>query len=248
MHKYTYGKNKFFTKRKIKKTIGAISILFGFVTLLYFFFPLISYHIYLSSAFAQNEIQAPLPQRMVLSTDNSIKGLLTSGITNVTSNYKDARSWFPLSDSVKKSKKKDKNSKIEQYTLAIPSQGIDNAIVSSIDFDLSKHLVQYFSTSESPIQKGTSVIFGHSTLPQWFDPKKYTSIFAKLHLIKNGDEIVLTINKKAYQYKIFSISIMSSDDPNIFSQSFDNSYITIVTCTPPGTTWKRLVVRASLQG
>jgi len=28
--------------------------------------------------------------------------------------------------------------------------------------------------------------------------------------------------------------------------SFDNSYITLVTCTPPGTTWKRLVIRASL--
>ena len=73
------------------------------------------------------------------------------------------------------------------------------------------------------------------------------TIFAKLHTIKEGDEIVLTVDGKDYTYKIFSIGITDPKDPNIFSQSFDNSYITLITCTPPGTTWKRLVVRASLK-
>jgi sortase A len=73
------------------------------------------------------------------------------------------------------------------------------------------------------------------------------AIFAQLHTIKEGEKIVLTVNGQDYSYKVFSITILDSTNPNIFSQSFDNSYITIVTCTPPGTTWKRLVVRASLE-
>ncbi len=241
MHRYSYKKGNLLLMRKKKKFLGLLSIALGLGMILYFFFPLISYHLYLSAAFDDNNIQAPLPQRFVLNGGSSISGLFSSGIANVTANYKDARNWFPQL-------KNDSNSdqKVTEYEFSIPSQGIENRKVSAIDYDLSKHLVQYFSTSKSPIDKGTSVIFGHSTLPQWFEPENYMAIFAHLHLLKNGDEIVLTVNGQDYKYSIYSMSVMDSKDPNIFSQSFDNSYITIVTCTPPGTTWKRLVIRASL--
>ncbi len=242
MRKYSYGKNKFYLTRK--KIAGLLSIAFGLIVLLYFFFPLISYHLYLSSAFASSNIQAPLPQRFVLNDTSSFGGLFSTGLSHVTSNYKDARNWFPQ---IKKDKQKESET-VAEYQLSIPSQKIDHAKVSSTDFDLSKHLVQYFSTSKNPVDKGTSVIFGHSTLPQLFNPKNYTAIFANLHLLKSGEEIILTVNGQDYKYKVFSISIMGPDDPNIFSQSYDNSYITIITCTPPGTTWKRLVVRASYAG
>lgn len=230
--------------KKKKKILGLFSIGIGIMTLVYFFFPLISYHLYLSAAFAGNNIQAPLPQRFVLNGGSSIAGLFSSGITNVTTDYTDARSWFPY----QKTGAGDESQKVTEYEFSVPSLNIRNRKVSVTDFDLSKHLVQYFTTSKSPIEKGTSVIFGHSTLPQWFDHENYMTIFAKLHLLKHGDEIVLTVNGKEYQYSVFSISVLNSDDPNIFSQAYDNSYITIVTCTPPGTTWKRLVVRASLKG
>lgn len=92
------------------------------------------------------------------------------------------------------------------------------------------------------------MIFGHSTLPQLFDPTNYKAIFATLHTLKAGDTFEVTVDDTSYSYKIFSISITTPDDMNIFSQSYDNSYITLVTCTPPGTIWKRLVIRASLEG
>lgn len=243
MHKYTYGKNNTVFKKKAKKTGGLFLVVFGIGTLLYFFFPLLSFHLYLSSSFAGSNIETPLPKRFVLGGGSTFSGLLSSGIKNVTSNFADARTWFPQTAL-------DKNGnqiKIKEYVLSIPSQGVENAKVSVDDFDLSKHLVQYFTTSTNPIDKGTSVIFGHSTLPQLFDSKNYKTIFARLHTIKNGDEVVVTVNNTNFRYKVFSISITDPTDPNIFSQSFDNSYITLVTCTPPGTIWKRLVVRASLQ-
>lgn len=244
MHKYTYGKNNTAFKKKAKKISGVLLIIFGILALTYFFFPLFSFQLYLSSSFAGGNIETPIPKRFVLEGKSTFSGLLSSGIKNVTTNFTDARTWFPQTAL-------DRNgnaTKIKEYELSIPSQGIENAKVAVDDFDLSKHLVQYFTTSTNPIDKGTSVIFGHSTLPQLFDSKNYKTIFARLHTIKNGDDVLVKVNNNNFRYKVFSISITDPADPNIFSQSFDNSYITLVTCTPPGTIWKRLVVRASLQG
>jgi sortase A len=62
-----------------------------------------------------------------------------------------------------------------------------------------------------------------------------------------GDQIILNVEGKDYTYEIFSTTVTTPDDVNIFSQSYDNSYLTLVTCTPPGTVWKRLIVRAVLK-
>lgn len=229
-------------RKRLKKFVGITSLLVGLLIVIYFFFPIISYHLFLSSTFSTDDIESPLPKRYVLQ-GGGISSIFSSGLSEVAYDFKDARNWFPQVEA-----KGVPEQKVSEYLLSIPSQKIENAKVSADDFDLSKQLVQYFTTSKNPTDRGTSVIFGHSTLPQWFDPTNYNAIFAKLHTIKVGDEIILTVNNMRYSYKIFSINITEPSDPNIFSQSFDNSYVTLVTCTPPGTVWKRLIVRASLSG
>lgn len=242
MKKYSYGGNFKFKKRI--KLAGFTLISFGIVVIVYIFFPVISYYVYLSSAFASSNYQTPVPDRFVLKNETSISGLLKQGLSSLTYDYTDASNWFPESD-LGFEKNPDSN-KIEYYTLSIPKLNIENANVSSVDTKLSEHLVQYFTTSNNPTEKGTSVIFGHSTLPQLFSQDNYKTIFANLHTLKTGDEFSVNVENKEYTYRIFSIGIVSPDDPNIFSQSYDNSYITLVTCTPPGTVWKRLILRASL--
>ncbi len=245
MKKYTYSsKSKLRSKLKI---FGVICIAMGFVVVLYIFFPVISYYLYLSSAFASSNYQAPVPDRFVMRNETSITGLVAQGISSLTADYSDAANWFPGAEAVA-IEKIPEGKKIERYTLSVPKVGIVDAEVSAMDTELSDHLVQYFTTSNNPIDKGTSVIFGHSTLPQLFNPNNYDTIFAHLHTLKTGDEFTITVEGKTYIYQIFSITIVDPTDPNIFSQSFDNSYITLVTCTPPGTVWKRLVLRASLTG
>jgi sortase A len=236
-----YVKKKTLNFKKYIKLVGVVFIGIGAFFIFYFFFPLISYQIFIASAFSKNNIEVPIPKSLVVNNNtNTLSSLIAQGISSLTTDFTDARNWYPtLSPQV------DEKNTIESYSLTIPKINIENAVVSTIDYNLAEHLVQYFGTS-IPGENGTAVIFGHSTLPQLFDPKNYKTIFANAHNLKVGDELFATVSGITYKYKIFSIVVTSPEDTNMFSQSYDHSYLTIVTCTPPGTIWKRLVVRAAL--
>lgn len=231
---YFVKRKKRFTKKK-RQITGIAIVSMGVLILVYFFFPLISFDVFFGS---NDNIQAPIPRYSIVG-GSGIGSLIAQGISRLTLDYNDARNWYPQL-------KASTPSSVPSYSLSIPRLKIADAQVSTTDYDLTKHLIQYIGTS-IPGQNGTAVIFGHSTLPQWFDPKNYKAIFATLHTIKKGDLIIAKVNNITYVYKVFAISITTPEDTNIFSQSYDHSYITIVTCTPPGTVWKRLIVRASLQ-
>ncbi len=235
-----YEKSKSNNFKKIVKFAGGGFIILGLCFLAYFFLPVILYQVFLSKSYASASIESPIPKYLVVGNNGNIKDLIAQGINSLTADYTDARNWYPnIANS------QEEKPKIEKYTLSIPKIKVENAEVSTIDYDLEKHLIQYLGTS-IPGEKGTAVIFGHSTLPQLFDAKNYKTIFAYAHTLKEGDEIFATVNGITYKYKIFSIIITDPEDTNMLSQSYDHSYITIVTCTPPGTIWKRLIVRASL--
>lgn len=234
MNSYYYSRTQ--KKKKTYRKIGGFLLLsMGVSLLLYFFFPLLSYHVFLSSVLATSDIEVPIPKYQVASKTNR-DNLFVSGIVSLTSDFTDARNWYPNVTQ--------DNNQLE-YTLSIPKLGIKKASVSAKDYDLSKHVVHYYGTS-APGTAGTAVIFGHSTLPQLFDAKNYKTIFATLHTLKVDDTILAIVQGITYTYKIHSISITTPEDTKMFSQTFDTSYLTLVTCTPPGTVWKRLVVRARL--
>ncbi len=225
--------------RKILKIAGLGFIILGASFFLYFFFPVLSYQLFLKNAFENSAIEVPIPKYLLVNKNNDLGSLAVSSFRSLTSDFTDARNWYP------NLLPQNQEAKINSYLISIPKLKIENAEVSTRDYDLEKHLVQYIGTS-IPGVNGTTVIFGHSTLPQLFNPKNYKTIFATAHNLKTGDEILTTVRGITYKYKIFSIVVTDPSDTNILSQSFDNSYVTLVTCTPPGTIWKRLVVRASL--
>lgn len=239
MAPYTISHSKKLFWKNPKKILGFFFVGAGLAISLYFFFPLISYQLFLAQGFEEANIEVPIPKYLVVKKSGNIGGLIANGFAALSTDYTDARNWYP-------NLRADRNTlSISSYKLSIPKLKIENAEVGTKDYDLSRHLVQYFGTS-IPGENGTAVIFGHSTLPQLFDPKNYNAIFATLHMIKIGDEMIATVNGISRKYKVFSITITNPEDTNILSQTYDSSYITLVTCTPPGTVWKRLVVRAAL--
>jgi sortase A len=131
------------------------------------------------------------------------------------------------------------------YTLSIPNLGISQAIVKYGHTDLKKSLIQYPDTA-MPGTLGNTVIFGHSVLPQFFSPTNYVSIFSTLHTLKNGDRVELVYDNTTYTYAIYDMYEVEPEELSPLAQTFDDRRLTIITCTPPGTYLRRLIIRASL--
>lgn len=233
MGKYYYKKN---AQKKLKKYLRLASgflLLIGVFIIIYVSFPLISWQLYFQPAFTSQNIALSIPRANIVDlAKNSID----------TTNYIRAENWFK---NYRPDFKQRNQIEIPFYAISIPKIKIEEAIVSTIDTDLEKHLVNYQGTG-IPGKNGNAVIFGHSTLPQLFNPKDYKTIFANVYKLKNGDIIYATLNGIIYKYEIFKITVTDPEDSSSLIQDYDNSYLTLVTCTPPGTTWKRLIVKAKL--
>lgn len=156
--------------------------------------------------------------------------------------YTKASNWFVGSD-----KSKFDETKVSYYNITIPKLKIDSAIVAIGGDDLASHLIQYPGTA-LPGKRGNAVIFGHSTLPSFFNPKNYTSIFSTLSILDKGDEIIVYFDGVEYRYVVEALFEVLPTDVQVLEQNISDSYLTLVTCTPPGDPRKpkRLIVRAKI--
>lgn len=153
--------------------------------------------------------------------------------------YTNANVWFPTKP------QKKIVAPVNSYRLSIPKLKISNAIVTIAGDDLNKSLVHYGGTG-LPGEYGTAVVFGHSTLPQFYNPTNYRTIFSTLPTLTPGDEILVEYDGIQYRYVIYDMVVTKPNDLSPLEQRFDDSYLTLITCVPPGTYWDRLNVKAKL--
>ena len=235
-----YKKSNALQRRRFIRLFGLTVSLLGFVLILYLSYPLLSWKVFNEPAFATQGVTSPIPKTTMLNKD-SMKSLLSATAnTLIGVDYTNADNWYPTYEHVEKPEK------VSTYFLTIPKLKIQNAMVSTVDTDLSRHLVHYQGTAVPP-EKGTAVIFGHSTLPQLFNPTDYKTIFANAHTLKVGDALTVNVNNVEYTYRIIAITVTTPEDTSVLAQEYDDSYLTIITCTPPGTIWKRLIVKSRLE-
>jgi sortase A len=241
MNKFIYKKSKKGNIKTIIRFTGLGFSLLGIIISSYTFFPLLSWEVYLKPAFANQSVASPIPKTNII-TKEQIQSLIKSRASYFNGkDYTKAQNWLPMTY-----KEMQVASQLSSYNLSIPKINIEDAEVSTIDTDLAKHLIHFPGTTTPP-NKGNAVVFGHSTLPQLYNPKDYKTIFANMLDVSVGNTIIITINNTLYTYKIYNISIVDAEDTSYLTQEYDNSYLTIVTCTPPGTTWKRLIIKAKLE-
>jgi len=135
---------------------------------------------------------------------------------------------------------------VKEYKMSIPKLGIEDAKVIVGGDDLEKGLIHYGRTA-IPGSLGTAVVFGHSVLPQFFNPKNYHAIFATLPEIEVGDEVYVEVDDVTYKYVVYDMETVEPTDLSVLEQHFDNYYLSIITCVPPGLDLKRLVVKLKLE-
>ncbi len=213
-------------KRKIIRTAAIISGLSGITILISSVWPIIEYQ--LTDARSYTTLLSPL----VLEKSDENKE---------RTDFTKASTWFPSAPDSKEFS----NSKVSFYTISIPKLKIENAIVAIGGEDLSKNLVQYPGTA-LPGKNGNAVIFGHSILPIFYNPKNYMAIFSTLPTLKNGDDIFVEYDGVSYKFKVEELFEIYPTDIQILEQNNSDSFLTLVTCTPPGDPRnpKRLIVRA----
>lgn len=136
------------------------------------------------------------------------------------------------------------------YILEIPQLKIFNALVKVGGINIDENLVQFNSDVEIG-DFGTPVIFGHSTLRQFYNPKesnkkRYKSIFSLIMTLKKGDLIYIKQGTITYTYKITEKKEVPADDPYILEQNSQARQLKLVTCTPEGTFIRRGVITAEL--
>lgn len=138
-------------------------------------------------------------------------------------------------------------SKVEYYTISIPKLKIENATVAIGGDDLTKSIIQYPGTA-LPGKRGNAALFGHSILPLFYNPKDYLSIFSLLPTLKKGDEIFVDYDGVSFKYVVETMFEVLPTDIQVLEQDTSDSFLTLVTCVPPGDPRKpkRLIVRARI--
>jgi len=106
---------------------------------------------------------------------------------------------------------------------------------------LSKGLIQIKGTA-LPGEIGNVFITGHSSNYPWAKGN-YNNVFAILNKVVIGDMVQLRYQDISYLYKVREIKTVEATDTSVLN-SKKESVLTLMTCTPVGTSLRRLIVVA----
>lgn len=233
--------------KKFARLMGLVLALCGLGMVFYIFTPYVLYQLNFAKAFASQSLKTPIPQVLVVTNNNNLQNQAYTDNANGDDALLNASNWFPTYNTTTAIQTNQQTqSRPSLYYISIPKINISNARVSTVDMDLAQHMVNYAGTAIPP-EKGNAVTFAHSTLPSLYVPGNYKTILANAYKLAVGDEFFITVDGQQYTYDIYNITVVDPDDTSVFAQSYDDSYFTLITCTPPGTTFQRLVIKSRLR-
>jgi LPXTG-site transpeptidase (sortase) family protein len=116
---------------------------------------------------------------------------------------------------------------------------------SVVEADIEKQLeegIAHYPTTARPGQQGNAAFFGHSS-NNIFNKGKYKFAFVLLHELEPGDIFYLTNGGKAYTYKVFQKKVVEPTETWVLNPvEGKTATAVLITCDPPGTSLRRLVV------
>jgi len=134
-------------------------------------------------------------------------------------------------------------------SLVVPSINVNAPIVfdepSTVEWKVQialRHGTVHYGNTALPGQNGTVVIVGHSSGQPWA-PGDYKWIFTLLDKVKVGDQLQINYQGIAYVYQVTDTKVISPDDLSVLNQAATPT-LSLITCTPVGTSTNRLVVHA----
>lgn len=140
------------------------------------------------------------------------------------------------------------------FGLVIEKINANAKIIPNVDASNEKEYLEALSKgiahakgTHFPGDKGNIYLFSHSTDAPW-NFVRYNAIFYLLNKLETGDRVILFYQGRRYDYIVFDKVVVSPTETSYLTNHYDEEILTLQTCDPPGTTFKRLVVRAKRAG
>lgn len=138
----------------------------------------------------------------------------------------------------------------EEFGIIIPKIGANSKVIADVNPYDSK-VYQYALTKGVAHAKGTALpseignmfLFSHSSA-NFYEASRYNSIFYLLSKLEKDDEIYIFYKKEKFKYKVTNKKIVDAKDISYLNPKSDVRTLTLMTCWPPGTTYKRLLIIA----
>jgi LPXTG-site transpeptidase (sortase) family protein len=137
--------------------------------------------------------------------------------------------------------------------ILIPKIGANASIIRNVDPYDSRIYQQALTRGVAhakgtviPSLTGNSFLFSHSS-EDLFNANRYNSIFYLLNKLIKGDEIWIYVGGTKFVYSVDTTAIVNADDVKYMNPATSKKQLTLMTCWPPGTNLKRLIVIATIK-
>lgn len=136
--------------------------------------------------------------------------------------------------------------------LVVPKIGINTPVIWNSSSNeqvmlanLQQGVAHYGFTALPNAETGNVFITGHSSY-YWWDKGKYKTVFALLDRLTTGDQALIQFQGSVYVYKVRDKRVVKPSQVDITDTTKEPT-LSLMTCTPVGTSLNRLVVRFDLE-
>src|SRR3989338_4316327 len=137
-----------------------------------------------------------------------------------------------------------------EYSIVIPKINANAKIVANVDtsnraayLEALKQGVAHAQGTANPGEGGHMFYFAHSTDNFW-NITRYNAVFYLLYKLETGDEINIYYKGKRNKYKVVGNEIVDPSQVDYLTRKTNDEFVTLQTCWPLGTTFKRYLVFA----
>jgi len=140
----------------------------------------------------------------------------------------------------------------EDFSIVIPKIAAVAPIVADVDSQNQKEYlsalrrgVAHAKGTAKPLEGGNTYLFAHST-DAFYNVGQYNAVFYLIGKLQEGDEIDLFYRGRQIKYEVYAKKVVNPENVEYLGKIDDGETLTLQTCYPPGTDWKRLIVLAKI--
>lgn len=138
----------------------------------------------------------------------------------------------------------------EEFGIVIPKIAANSRIIANVNWQNSQEYqraltkgVAHARGSALPGTSGNIFLFAHSGV-DFYEATRYNAVFYLVNKLEKGDEIDIFYQKQKFAYKVLEKTTVNPEEISYLEGDAGDKTLTLMTCWPPGTTLKRMIVIA----